>query len=251
MAQAPADVFARSAYDPTTQKSASVFDAAATQVRADFAKDTLAEQHNSGKINDQQYVQGLQGLAKQYRQGIGIERGITSAAVGAAQQVAANYIQDVQESQKKFLDEAATRWNKAMDDYAVGAISDTQFKQESRLYREALSGQRAIPDEQKTTAAVLSGKQWNQYKSGRVKDIVREKQLKAIYKKVVGKDANANTVDALAGSEGTKKYIEKELRADFKVKRDIGKERAALNILVKKLGRLPTKAEIDKQAYGK
>lgn len=243
-------VFQRSTYDPATQKSSLVFKAAATQVRADFKKDILAQQHAAGKINDHQYIKGLKQLTNDYRKGTGLRRDIRSETIGAAQNVATSGLAQVQENATKFADQALARWNAASQQYAVGQLSPEEYQREHQLYTDSLSGVRSEPTLQDTTQEVLKGKYWDQYKSGRVRNIMREKQIKGIFKAVTGDKIDKQQLNELAGSEGNLNYINSLILTDKGITRDLGKEQETLKKLKKQLGRLPTRAELNAAVYG-
>lgn len=243
-------VFQRSAYDPNTQQSSAVFKAAATQVRANFKADRLAQTHAAGRINDHQYIKGLQELTQQYRKYTGLRRDLRTNTVGAAQQIASGGIAQTQENQKKFADQALSRWNQATQSYAVGQLSPEEYQREHQLYTDSLSGLRSEPTVQDTTQQVLQGKYWDQYKSGRVRNIMREKQIKGIFKAVTGNKIAKSQLKELAGSEGNVNYINSLILADKGITRDLGKEQATLKTLKKQLGRLPTRAELNAAVYG-
>ncbi len=245
-----AQVFNRSTYDPVTQQSSAVFKAAATQVRANYKADRLEQLHSAGHINDHKYIKELKNLTQEYRKGTGLHRELRSETVGAAQGVAAAGINQVAENKVQFSDEALATWNAATSAYATGSISPEQYQQAHQLYLDSLSGQRAAPTPQEVTKQVLQGKYWDQYKSGRVRNIMREKQIKGVFKAVTGDKIDPNQLHTLAGGEGSLNYINSQILNDAGKTRDLGKEQIALQDLKKKLGRLPTRAEINAQVYG-
>lgn len=244
------EVFKRSTYDPTIGAGTALYQAAAEQVKANFKQDQLDAQHASGKINDEDYIQRLKTLTQDYRKGTGLRRELRSATVGAAQQVAGNYQTAITEEQRAFADEALSRFNKATSDYAAGLITESQYTQERDLYNQAITGKRSTPQASTVTQQVLNGKFWDQYQSGRVRNIMREKQIKALYKDVMGAKIGKPKLNTLAGSEGSLDYLKQQLITEKGVPRDLNKERDAIPVLTKTLGRLPTNQEINDYVYG-
>lgn len=242
--------FKRSAFDPTSGQSSSFFNAVATQVRADFEKDKLAKQHSSGELDDKGYINGLKQLAQNYRKGTGLRSEVQAERIGAAQQVAGNYQTERTQAQTEFADKALAEFNTATADYAAGLITQAEYTQKRDLYNEAIRGTAPIPQASKLTKQVLGGKFWDQYQSGRVRNMMREKQIKALNQEVFGQKIEQSKLKELAGSEATLGYIGQQLQVEKGVTRDLNKEREALASLTKTLGRLPTKEEIDKQVYG-
>lgn len=232
-----------------TRGGASVLQAAAIQVRADFQRDRLNQKHQEGQLSDKELIQGLTGLAKDYRRGTVLRRDIRSERTGAAQQVATTIIGQREENQVEFLDQAQGRWANAQNMFAQGQMGQAQFDNERKLYDSALTGRSEIPGQKKVVRQVLSGKAFDRYKSGRVRSIMREKQIKALLKQE-GQEVNKSTVREFAGSEGTIPFMRSQIEADKAPARNLESERTALSELTKELGRLPTQEEINTRVYG-
>lgn len=242
--------FKRSTFDPTIGAGSALYGAAAIQVMANWKQEQLNSEHASGSISDEEYVKGLKTLTQDYRKGTGLQQGLRSATVGAAQQVASGYQAEREQAAVAFADEALSTFNKATSDYAAGLINEAEYTQQRDLYNQAIKGTAPVPQMGKVTKQVLKGKFWDQYKSGRVRNLMREKQIKGLYKDVYGNKISKPELKTLAGGEGTLGYIKQQLITDKGVARDLAKEQAALSELIKTLGRLPTTKEINDYVYG-
>jgi len=234
------------------ETGATVAYAAANQVEVDFKLDRLNQQHQSGKINDKQLIKGMEKLRQNIKkgpQGLGLRRDVRAEQVGAAQTIAGQRIADVGERQTEFLDDALRRWNEAQSGFTSGELSQDEFETEKDLYTSALEGKREEPTERGLVKKILKGKAFDRYKSGRMRSIQREKQIRQI-SKAEGADLGRGDVRKLAAGEGNLPFIRKQVRADKSQARDLEKERSVISELSSELGRLPTSQEVKERVYG-
>ena len=237
--------------------TASGVEAAGLQVRVDFEKNKLAKRHAAGKLSDKKYLGQLQDLAQQYRKGSGVRgtvRETILGAVGGPGGIVESYEAERKAELDRYQDNAQRDWNEALREYALGNITETELNQTKVYYDEAMTGRAKVPKPKKLTQLALSGKLFNQYKSGRMRKLAREKGIRGDIRDIYGDEFGRKEVRKrarkLAGTEGTRRAIRAQVQAEKGITRDLKAEQEALGRLVDKLGRLPTHEEIRQEAYG-
>lgn len=186
--------------------SSSFFDAVSSQVRADWEMTKLDTKKSAGKLSDKEYIKGLQKLQKNYAKGTGLRQSVHEKVLTGAQEIAENYRQERMNMQEKATDEAQMTWNTALEQYALGEITSAQLAQVKNYYLSATTTSAKIPSEQKLVRKITGGKFWDQYKSGKMRNIKREKQIKNLYNQANYSEVGRTQIPSLkvgkyAGSE--------------------------------------------------
>lgn len=228
-----------------------VYKAVANQVRADWQADQLALKHQEGALSDQKYINGLTNLLAQYQKGTGTSIDIQAERAGVAQQIAESYVEERGVERAEFLDKAMIDWTRAQTEFAQGMISDAEYRDALDLYEQAVTDKAPVAGPKKLTQSVLSGKFFDQYKSGRIRNIMREKQIKNIWREVTGEGPGRERRKRMAGGEAGLGFLRQKAEIEQReATRNLAAEQRALEELKSELGRLPTPQEIRNRAYG-
>lgn len=198
--------------------SSSIFGAAGKQVRTNYELYKLDNKKSKGEISDKEYITELQRLQGRYATGTGLRQAVTEKVVTGAQTIADTYQQERQIQQQKMQDEAATRWNVALDSFALGQITAEEFAAEKNYYMSAMTTVAKVPTMQDLVQKITGGKFWDQYKSGKMRTIKREKQIKEMYNQIWGQDIEKKRLKQLSSSEMSLETI-KQLMESNKLKK--------------------------------
>ncbi len=162
--------------------------------------------------------------------------------------------------QQKIVDQ----WNKAQQDAIDGKISPEQLGQEREKYNSVLLGideiKKEIP-EYKPKEWLPGGKKPEMYKSGRIKDIERERDIRKMYEGL-GIGITPQKLQELASGYQPMPWIQAQARVTpenqgalqykfpYGKSRNLVAERNMQQTLISKLGRIPKPDEVNAAVYG-
>lgn len=168
----------------------------------------LQDKQRRGELSDMQFLDALSSLANRQRGGFnreaasGVEELAQQQREAISKQVYNDYIDTQKRNIQKTLDAADIKFAAVQDDFEKGKINEQAYLAQRDAYFELQKNkadlEATLPKysyDQFKPGAVL-----NTYKSGRLRDIERERQIRDSFKNTFGKDISAKYLYETAGS---------------------------------------------------